>query len=137
MPNAFLKKPRISQPGVVWLLACIAVVLIGGSMVMDLTGESAADQFVLARWSLGGMRAYLWLEGGVLAAVVAALGVHVVSGGLAVTRGGESHLFGIHLALHPRVRGIGYVFVVLGAALVALSLTTLVAMNSCRYMRLI
>jgi hypothetical protein len=137
MPNAFLKNPRIPQPAAVWLLAFIVVALIGGSLVMDLTGESAADQFVLARWSLSGLRAYLWLEGGVLAGVVAALGLHVVSGGFAIARGVESRLFGIHLTLHPRVQGIGYVFVVLGAALVALSLTTLVAMNSCRYMRLI
>jgi hypothetical protein len=137
MLNAFLKKLRIPQSGVVWLLACIAVALIGGSLVMDLTGESAADQFVLARWSLSGLRDYLWLEGGVLAGVVAALGLHVVSGGFALTRGGSSRLFGIHLAVHPRVRGIGYVFVVLGAALVALSLTTLVALNACRYMRLV
>jgi len=41
------------------------------------------------------------------------------------------------LGLHPRVRPVGFVFVVLGAALVALSLTTLVASNFCRYMRLI
>jgi hypothetical protein len=137
MPNAFLKRLRISRPGALWLLAFIAVALIGGSLVMDLTGESAADQFVLARWSLSGLRVYLWLEGGVLAGIVAALGLHVASGGFALTRGGPSRLFGIQLAIHLRVRGVGLVFVVLGAALVALSLTTLVALNSCRYMRLI
>jgi hypothetical protein len=137
MPSASLKNLRIPQSGVVWLLACISVALIGGSLVMDLTGESAADQFVLTRWSLNGLRAYLWLEGGVLAGIVAVLGLHVASGGFALTRGGPSRLFGIQLAIHPRVRGVGFVFVVLGAALVALSLTTLVALNSCRYMRLI
>ena len=69
---------------------------------------------------------------------VAALGAHVVSGGLALARAGQSRLFGIRLAVHRRVRwGIGYVFVVLGAALVALSITTLVALNACRYMRLV
>jgi hypothetical protein len=138
MPSAFLKNLKIPPSAGVWLLAFIAVGLIGVSLVMDLTGESAADQFVLARWSLNGLRAYLWLKGGLLAGVVAAIGVHVVSGGFAVARVGQSRLFGIHLALHPRAqRGIGYVFVVLGAALIALSLTTLVALNSCGYMRLI
>jgi hypothetical protein len=137
MPRAFLKNLRIPEWAAVWLLSFIAVGVIGVSLVVDLTGESAADQFVLARWSWNGLRAYLWLEGGVLAGVVAALGLHVVSGGFAVTRSGQGRLFGIHLALHQRVRGIGYVFVVLGAALVALSLTTLVALNACRYMRLI
>jgi len=34
-------------------------------------------------------------------------------------------------------RQFGYVFVFLGSSLVALSLTTLVLLNSCRYMRLI
>jgi hypothetical protein len=138
MPNAFVKNLRIPESAAVWLLSFIAVGMIGVSLVMDMTGESAADQFVLARWSLNGLRAYLWLEGAVLAGLVTALGVHVVAGGLALARAGQSRLFGIHLAVHQRVRsGIGYVFVVLGAALVALSLTTLVALNACRYMRLI
>jgi hypothetical protein len=40
--------------------------------------------------------------------------------------------------MRPRVpRQFGYVFVLLGASLVALSITTLVLLNSCRYMRLI
>jgi hypothetical protein len=138
MPNAFQKSLTILRPVAVWLLGFIAVVLVGGSLVVDLSGESAADRYVLALWSVGGLRAYLWLEGGLLAGIVAALGVHVVASGLAVKRGGQSHLFGIPLALHPKMpRQMGYVFVVLGAALVALSLTTLVMLNSCKYMRLI
>lgn len=52
--------------------------------------------------------------------------------------GHTSRLFGDTLRLDPRMpRQLGYVFVVLGAGLVALSLTTLVLLNSCRYMRLI
>ena len=85
-----------------------------------------------------GASRYLWLEAGVFVAIVIALGFHVISTGLAVTRGGQSRVFGANLALHlPVPRQTGYIFVVLGAALVALSLTTLVLFNSCVYMRLI
>jgi hypothetical protein len=138
MPNPFQKNWILPRPAAIWLLGFVAVALIGGSLTLDMTGESAAAQYVLARWSVEGLRIYLWLEGGLLAGIVAALGMHVVSTGLAVTRGGLSRLFGIQLALRPGVpRQTGYIFVVLGAALVALSLTTLVLLNSCRYMRLI
>jgi hypothetical protein len=138
MPNAFLDAVKNRPPVAIWLLAFIAVVLIGGSLTADMTGQSAADQYILARWSFAGLRAYLWLEAGVFVVIVIALGVHVISTGYAVTRGGQSRVFGTNLALHPRVpRQTGYIFVVLGAALVALSLTTLVLFNSCVYMRLI
>jgi len=138
MPNVFLKTVRVPRPAAIWLLGFILIALIGGSLTVDMTGQSAADQYILARWSFEGLRVYLWLEAGLLTAVVAALGVHVVSTGLAVTRGAQSALFGTHLALHPLVpRQTGYIFVVLGAALVALSLSTLVLFNSCVYMRLI
>jgi hypothetical protein len=138
MPNMLQKHPRIPQPLAIWLLGFIAVALIGSSLTIDLTGESAADQYILARWSVEGLRVYLWLEGGLIVGIVAALGGHVVSTGFAVVRGGESRLFGTQLVLHPRVpRQTGYIFVVLGAALVALSLTTLVLLNSCPYMRLV
>ena len=138
MPNAFQKSLTILRPIAVWLLGLIAVVLVGGSLMMDITGESAADAYVLTRWSVDGLRVYLWLEAGLLAAIVAALGIHVVASGFAIKRGGQTHLFGIPLALHPKMpRQMGYVFVVLGAALVALSLTTLVTLNSCVYMRLV
>ena len=126
------------RPVAVWLLGFIAVALIGGSLAMDLSGQSTADQYVLARWSFGGLRVYLWLEGALLVGVVAALGVHVLSTGFAFTRGGRADLFGIPLRVPPRLPpSVGYVFVVLGAALVALSFTTLVLLNSCRYMRLV
>ena len=138
MPNVFQKSLRIPRPVAVWLLGFLAVALIGGSLVMDMTGESAAAQFILARWSFNGLRAYLWFEGILLAGVVAALGAHVVSGGFAITRGTQSRVFGVPFGSHPKApREMGYVFVVLGAALVGLSLTTLVLLNACRYMRLI
>ena len=120
------------------LLGIVLIALIGGSMAVDLTGQSAADQFVLSRWSFEGLRVYLWLEGGVFAALVAALGAHIVSTGFAFTRGDQPNLFGIPLTAKRRTpRLTGYVFVVLGTALVTLSLTTLILLNSCRYMRLI
>ena len=130
--------PRILRPLAMWLLGFFAVALIGVSMAVDLTGQSTADRYVLSRWSFEGLRVYLWLEGGVFAGMVAALGAHIVSTGFAFTRGGQPNLFGIPLTAQRRApRQTGYVFVVLGAALVALSLSTLVLLNSCRYMRLI
>ena len=138
MPYSFPNDLRILRPVAVWLLGFIAVALIGVSMAVDLSGLSAADQYVLSRWSFDGLRVYLWLEGGVFAGVVALLGAHIVSTGLAFTRGSQPNLFGIPLTARRRTpRQTGYVFVVLGSALVALSLTTLVLLNSCRYMRLI
>ena len=138
MPNALLSAIKSRPPLAVWLVAFIAVVLIGGSVTADMTGQSRADQYILARWSFAGLRAYLWLEAGVFVAIVIALGFHVIATGFSVTRGGQSRVFGANLRLHPLVpRRAGYIFVVLGAALVALSLTTLVLFNSCVYMRLI
>lgn len=120
------------------MLAIFAIVFIGASITMDLTGMSPADQFVVARWGFGGLRIYLWLEAFALAGLVAALGAHVISTGLGVARGDTSRLFGKAIGLDPRMpRQFGYVFVVLGSALVALSLTTLVLFNSCRYMQLV
>ena len=138
MHNTFENNPTILRPLAVWLLGIVAIALVGVSMAVDLTGQSAADQYVLSRWSFEGLRVYLWLEGGAFAALVAALGTHIVTTGFAFTRGGQPNLFGIPLTAQRRApRQTGYVFVVLGAALVALSLTTLVLLNSCRYMRLI
>jgi hypothetical protein len=138
MPNAFLSAVKSRPPLAIWLLAFIAVALVGGSLTSDMTGQSAADHYILSRWSFAGLRAYLWLEAGVFVALVIALGFHVIATGLAVSRRGQSRVFGANLALHPRIpHQTGYIFVVLGAGLVALSLTTLVLFNSCVYMRLI
>jgi hypothetical protein len=105
---------------------------------MDLSGVSAADRYVVAGWGFPGLRIYLWLEALVLVAIVTALGAHVISTGFAITRGIHSQMFGTTLRLHPSFpRQIGYVLVLLGSGLVALSITTLVLFNSCRYMRII
>jgi len=122
----------------IWTAGFIAVALIGGSLTMDLSGVSAADQYVVTRWGFSGLRIYLWLEALMLVAIVTALGAHVIATGFAITRGIHSRMFGTTLKLHPSFpRQIGYVFVLLGASLIALSITTLVLFNSCRYMRLI
>ena len=129
---------KIAPHLILWMLSFVAIALIGGSLMIDLSGVSPADQFVVSRWSFAGLRVYLWLEGITLAALVTALGAHITSTGLAVARGDTSRLFGDTIRLDPRMpRQLGYVFVVLGASLVALSLTTLLLLNSCRYMRLI
>ena len=138
MPRRIKQNLRFTPSAAIWLASFVTIVLIGGSLIMDLSGQSGADQFIVSRWSIGALRIYLWLEGGLLAGVITALGVHVVSVGLSLTRGGQSSLFGISLSLHPRMPAkMGYIFVVLGSSLVALSLTTLVLLNSCRYMRLV
>jgi hypothetical protein len=138
MPSLFQKKVKVPLPAVIWLLGFVAVALLGGSLVIDLGGQSNADNFVLARWSFEGLRVYLWLESGLLIAVTVALGIHVLSIGFAVARGHAARLFGMPSPLHPVIAGpAGYIFVVLGAALVAMSLSMFVLLNSCRYMRLV
>ena len=79
------------------LLGIVLIAIVGVSMAVDLTGQSAADQYLLSRWSFAGLRVYLWLEGGVFAALVAVLGAHIVSTGFAFTRGDQPNLFGIPL----------------------------------------
>jgi hypothetical protein len=133
-----LRNLKLPPQILVWILGFVAVATIGGSLTMDLSGVSPADQYVVARWGFEGLRVYLWLEGAVLAAIVTALGAHVIGTGLAFARGGQSRLFGLALRSHPAMpRQLGYIFVFLGASLVALSLTTLVLLNSCRYMRIV
>ena len=129
-------KRTLTVAPVLWLLGFIAVAVIGGALVMDLSGQSQADRFVIANWSFSGLRIYLWLEALTLVAIVVALGMHVISVGFGITRGNRANLIGG--TIHPRVPPqAGFIFVVLGAALVALSITTLVLFNSCAYMRLI
>jgi hypothetical protein len=124
-------------PLVLWATAFVAIAVIGASLTLDLTGRSATDQVVLSRWSFAGLRVYLWGEALLFVAIVAWLGMHIASVGFSVAREGTIPLFGLGMTTHNRVpRQAGYVFVVLGAGLVALSLTTLVLFNSCRYMRL-
>ncbi len=128
----------VARHALVWAAAIIAIPLVGVSLKLDMTGQSAADEFLIARGSLGVLRTYLWLEAGVLVAIVAAVGAHVISGGLAVRRGERPRLFGIAPASDRRIPSvIGYALIVLGSALVALSISTLGLFNSCRYMRLV
>jgi type IV secretory pathway VirB3-like protein len=64
--------------------------------------------------------------------------MHVVRAGFAVTRGAPANIFGIPMRLRPGIfASSGYIFVVLGAALVALAVTSLAVLNSCRYMRIV
>lgn len=138
MPNLLQKKVNVPLPALVWLLGFVVIAVLGGSFITDLSGESNADRFVLTHWSFDGLRIYLWLEGGLLIAVVAALGIHVVSIGLSVVKGQTARLFGMPSPVHPVFAGpAGYVFVVLGGTLVVLSLSMFVLLNSCRYMRLV
>lgn len=122
----------------IWVAGFVAVAVIGGALAMDLSGMSSADRFIISRWSFRGLRIYLWFEAGVLVAVVTALGWSAINTGLAVARGEGPALFGIDAALRHRTpHQLGYVLVLLGSALVALAITTLVLFNSCRYMRIV
>jgi hypothetical protein len=138
MPSLLQKKVNVPLPAVIWLLGFIVILVLGSSFILDLSGQSNADIFLLSRWSFVGLRIYLWLEGGLLITIVAALGIHVVTIGLSFVRGKAAGLFGLPARLHPVFDGpAGYVFVVLGGTLVALSLSMFVLLNSCRYMRLV
>src|SRR2546423_14636076 len=56
-----------------WVTGFIAIAVIGGALTIDLTGFSAADRFMVARWGFRGLRLYLWFEAGVLLSTLAAL----------------------------------------------------------------
>ena len=121
-----------------WMAGFVAIAVIGGSLTMDLSGFSAADRFIVSHWRLRGLRLYLWFEAGVLVAIVVAIGWSAINTGLAVARGEAAAFFGIDPALRSRIPNqLGYLLVLLGSALVALAITTLVLFNSCRYMRIV
>lgn len=121
-----------------WLLGFIAVAFIGGSLTMDLSGLSAADHFMISRWGFRGLRIYLWFEAGVLVTIVGAIGWSAISTGLMVAGGTQATLFGATPRVPARIHTqLGYLLVLLGSALVALAVTTLVLFNSCRYMRIV
>jgi hypothetical protein len=121
-----------------WMTGFVAIAVIGGSLTMDLSGFSAADQFIVSHWRFRGLRFYLWFEAGVLVAIVAAIGWSAINTGLEVSRGQAAALFGIDASVGARIpRQLGYALVLLGSALVALGITTLVLFNSCRYMRIV
>jgi hypothetical protein len=123
---------------IAWLAGFVAIAIVGGLLAMDLTGFSAADRFIISRWSLRGLRVYLWFEAGVLVTLVVAVGWSAITTGLDLARGDAPELFGVDAAMRPRIPNqIGYMLVLLGSALVALAVTTLVLFNSCRYMRIV
>lgn len=121
-----------------WMAGFIAVAVIGGSLTMDLSGFSAADRFIVSHWRMRGLRLYLWFEAGVLVSIVVAIGWSAINTGLAVARGQAASFFGLDASLRARIPAqLGYLLVLLGSALVALGMTTLVLFNSCRYMRIV
>lgn len=121
-----------------WMAGFVAIAVIGGSLTMDLSGFSAADRFIVSHWRMRGLRLYLWFEAGVLVAIVMAIGWSAINTGLAVARGQAASFFGIDSSLRVRIpTKLGYLLVLLGSALVALAITTLVLFNSCRYMRIV
>lgn len=121
-----------------WMAGFIAIAVIGGSLTIDLSGLSPADRFIVSHWRMRGLRLYLWFEAGVLVAIVVAVGWSAINTGLAVARGQAASFFGIDAPLRTRIPvQLGYILVLLGSALVALGITTLVLFNSCRYMRIV
>ena len=121
-----------------WVTGFIAIAVIGGALTIDLTGFSAADRFMVARWGFRGLRLYLWFEAGVLVTIVAAIGWSAITTGLDIARGDAVALSGSDASLRPRMpTPLGYLLVLLGSALTALAITTLVLFNSCRYMRIV
>ena len=121
-----------------WVTGFIAVAVIGGALTIDLTGFSAADRFLISRWGLRGLRLYLWFEAGVLVTIVAAIGWTAITTGLDIARRNPLPFPGVDATLRARVSTqLGYLLVLLGSALTALAITTLVLFNSCRYMRIV
>src|ERR1041385_7594469 len=118
-----------------WMAGFVAIAVIGGSLTMDLSGFSAADQFVVSHWRMRGLRLYLWFEAGVLVSIVVAIGWSAINTGLAGAPGDAAAIFASEAPLRSRIPNqLGYLLILLGSALVALAITTLVLFNSCRYM---
>jgi hypothetical protein len=93
---------------------------------------------MIAHWGFRGLRLYLWFEAGVLVTIVAAIGWSAITTGLDIARGDQTALLGIDASVRSRLATqLGYLLVLLGSALAALAITTLVLFNSCRYMRIV
>ena len=119
-------------------LVLIAAVVLGVSTGYDLNGTSMADTLMIRLGGLTALKIFLWIEGGLFAAAVAWLGLHVVTAGFAITRSAQVNMFGLPLRVRTGVfPSSGYIFVILGAAMVALAITSLAVLNSCRYMQLV
>lgn len=130
-------KPRL-RLFLFWVTGFIAIAVLGGALTIDLTGFSAADRFMIARWGFRGLRLYLWFEAGVLVTIVTAIGWSAITTGLDIARRHPVAFPGIEASLRARVSTrLGYLLVLLGSALTALAITTLVLFNSCRYMRIV
>ncbi|HUQ98946.1 MAG TPA: hypothetical protein VM166_05775 [Gemmatimonadaceae bacterium] len=120
------------------LLVFVVTVVLGASIASDLNGDSYMDTLAIQLGSFAVLKVYLWIEGAAFASAVAWIGLHVVRAGFAVTRGMPANVFGIPMRVRPGVLpSAGYIFVLLGAALVALAITSVALLNSCRYMRII
>ena len=120
------------------LLVFAFALALGASIANDLNGTSLMDGLMIELGSFTALKIYLWIEGALFAAAIVWIGIHVVRAGFAVTRGVPANVFGIPMRLRPGVLpSAGYIFVVLGAALVALAITSLAVLNSCRYMQIV
>src|SRR5256885_16763028 len=86
-----------------WVTGFIAVAVIGGALTIVLTGFSAADRFMIARWGFRGLRLYLWFEAGVLVTIVAALGWSAITTGLDIARSEPVPFPGIDGSLRARI----------------------------------
>lgn len=120
------------------VLVFAAALALGASIANDLNGTSYMDALAMQLGSFTALKIYLWIEGAALAAAIVWIGIHVVRAGFAVTRGVPANVFGISMRGRPGVlASSGYIFVLLGAVLVALAVTSLAVLNSCRYMRIV
>jgi hypothetical protein len=120
------------------ILVLALAAALGASIAVDLNGTSFMDILMIRTGSFTALKIYLWMEGALLASSIGWLGWHVVQAGFAVTRGSPASMFVIPMRTRPGMSpSVGYIFVVLGAALVALAITSLAVLNSCRYMRIV
>jgi hypothetical protein len=129
---------RAAQRPILPLLVFALALVLGVSIANDLNGTSLMDMLMIRLGSFTALKIYLWIEGAFFALAVVWIGMHVVRAGFAVTRGVPANMFGIPMRLRPRVLApTGYIFVVLGAGLVALAIASLAVLNSCRYMQIV
>ena len=130
--------PRSAQRSLLPLLVFALALALGASIANDLTGTSNMDVLMIRLGSFTALKAYLWIEGGLFAAAIVWIGIHVVRAGFDITRGVPANMFGIPMRLRPGILpSSGYIFVVLGAGLVALAIASLAVLNSCRYMQIV
>ena len=139
MTTVLTEPPQRVPPRSVPPLLVLALGLaLGASIANDLNGTSLMDVLMIRIGSFAALKVYLWIEGALFASAIAWIGMHVAGAGFAVKRGLPAEMFGIPMRQQARIHpSAGYIFVVLGAALVALAITSLAVLNSCRYMRIV